>query len=307
MDVKHAGMPCKFRFYHHENSNREKRQSSSSSDVYDSAHESSSDQVTHELSSEALFCSSLSTSSSSPANGDTCPCEGPEGALRALQSSVVLPVSWSDHSSDNLENMLLCCVSSQPSCSTVPVKITHCLKVDRELWSLYVNQHHVGTSKCGALRSFPKTLTAERLSRLLIKLDGLSICAGQSDTHFVKMVAAKKAKIVSPDGKVAAYVDDDSNAKTVRTADCELICPSEKCESCKAYRANVRSIYNRWSKQCGFDVSDTSSHTNDRYLNTPEKKAKIDGLRKRGHNAEEAATDVCASSVNCGYLTFTLH
>ena len=97
----------------------------------------------------------------------------------------------------------------------------------------------------------------------------------------------KKGKIVSPDGKVAAYVDDDSYTKTVRTADCELICPSTKCESCKAYRANLRSIYNRWSKQRGFDGSDTSSHTNDRYLNTPEKKAKMESLRKRAHNAEE--------------------
>lgn len=283
--VKHAGMPRKFRFYHRKNSERKKRRISSSSDVYDSSHESSSDQVTHELSSEAT---PLLTSNPSPANGDIGSCEGPESALRALQSSVVLPVSWSDHSSANLENMLLCRISSQPSCSTVPLRITHCLKVDRDLsWSLYVNQHHVDTSKCGALKSFPKTLNAGRLSQLLTKLDGLSVCAGQSDVHFVKMVAAKKGKIVSPDGKVAAYVDDDSYTKTVRTADCELICPSAKCESCKAYRANLRSIYNRWSKQRGFDGSDTSSHTNDRYLNTPEKKAKMDSLRKRAHNAEE--------------------
>ena len=82
----------------------------------------------------------------------------------------------------------------------------------------------------------------------------------------------QRSKIVSPDGKVAAYVDDDSYAKTFHTADCELLCPCAKCESCKAYRANLRSIYNRWSKQCGFKGSDTSSHTNDRYLNTTEEK-----------------------------------
>ena len=172
---------------------------------------------------------------------------------------------------------------------TLPLKKTHCLKVDRVLsWSLYVNHHNVDPSKCGALKSFPKTLNAESLSRLVTKVDGLSIiCARQSDVHFVKMVAAKKGKIVAPDGKVAVYVDDYTSTKTVHTADCELICPSTKCESCKTYRANLRSIYNRWSKQRGFDGSDTSSHTNDRYLNTPEKKAKIDGLRKRVHIEEE--------------------
>ena len=50
-------------------------------------------------------------------------------------------------------------------------------------------------------------------------------------------------------------------------------------------------IYNRWSKQRGFDGSDTSSHTNDRYLNTP-KRAKMDGSRKRVHNAEEEVKGV---------------
>ena len=137
------------------------------------------------------------------------------------------------------------------------------------------------------LWSFPRTLTAETLSLLLTKLDGLSICAGQPDAHFVKMVAAKKGKIISPDGKVTAHIDDDTCTKTVCTGDCELICPTTKCESCKPYRANLRSMYNRWSKQRAFDGSDTSSHTNDRYLNTPEKKAKLDGLRKRVHAAEE--------------------
>ena len=166
--------------------------------------------------------------------------------------------------------------------------ITHCLKINRELsWSLFVNKHHVDPSKCGALKSSPRGLTAETLSLLLTKLDGLSICAGQPDVHFVKMVAAKKGRIISPDGKIAAYVDDDTCTKTVRTGDCELICPTTKCESCKPYRANLRSMYNRWSKQRAFDGSDTSSHTNDRYLNTPEKKAKLDGLRKRVHAAEE--------------------
>lgn len=279
--VKHVGMPRRFRFYHRKNSERKKRLTSSSSDVCDSSRESSSDQVTHEVSSDVSSCC---TQAPSPGNGHTGSYEG----LCALRSSIVLPSSWSDHSSEDLENMLLCRISSQPSGSAVPLKITHCLKVDRELsWSLYVNQHHVDPSKCGALTSFPKALNAESLSRLLTKLDGLSICAGQSDIHFVKMVAAKKGKILSPNGKIAAYVDDDSYTKTVRTADCELICPSTKCESCKSYRANLRSIYNRWSKQRGFNGSDTSSHTNDRYLNTPEKRAKMDGLRKRAHNAEE--------------------
>ena len=61
------------------------------------------------------------------------------------------------------------------------------------------------------------------------------------------------------------YVDDDCGSKTVRASDCELICPSIKCDACKSYRANLRAMYNRWSKHRAVDGSDTSSHTNDRY------------------------------------------
>ena len=81
-----------------------------------------------------------------------------------------------------------------------------------------MNQHHVVKSKRGAFRSFPKTLNTESLSQLLTKLDGLSICARQSNVHLVKMVAAKKGKTTSPDGKVTTYVDDDSYTKMVQVA-----------------------------------------------------------------------------------------
>lgn len=69
-------------------------------------------------------------------------------------------------------------------------------------------------------------------------MDGLSICIGQPDTHFIIMVTAKKRKVVSPDGKVAAYVNDDTCSKTVCTTYCES---STKYQSCKAHRSNLRS------------------------------------------------------------------
>lgn len=46
-----------------------------------------------------------------------------------------------------------------------------------------VNQHRVDTSKCGASKLFLKILNTESLSYLLIKLDGLSICVGQSEMY----------------------------------------------------------------------------------------------------------------------------
>jgi len=199
------------------------------------------------------------------------------GGLNDLRLSSVLPDSWSDHSPSPLVNVLLCRISSQSGSSAVPLKITHCLKVESDLsWSLFVNQHQVDPSKCSALKSFPQILNSKTLSLMLIKVDRLSICAGQPDEHFVRMVAAKKGKVLSQDGKVAAYVDSDTCPRTVRTVDCELLSPTTKCQSCKAYRANLRSMYSRWSKHRAFDESDTSSHTNDRYLMTPEKKRRLE-------------------------------
>ena len=73
----------------------------------------------------------------------------------------------------------------------------------------------------------------------------------QTLIHFVKMVSAKKGKIISPDGKVATYVDNyiteingETYTSTVHTSDCELLCSSIKCSLCKSYRANLRAIYN---------------------------------------------------------------
>ena len=150
-----------------------------------------------------------------------------------------------------------------------------------------MQNHLLDTTKCSALKSVPWVANPEIIAELFTKIDSLFVCAGHCDSHFVQMVLSK-GKIISPSGNIAAYVDD---LNTVRTTECELLCTSIKCASCKAYRRNLRAMYNRWSaKQSGnlsSEIIDTTSHVNDRYLNTPQKKAKIYALRKRAHIAEE--------------------
>ena len=112
--VKHAGMPRRIRLYYRKNSERkrrtERRQRSSttgSSDICDSSHESSSDQVTLELSSE-MSCTPSSDPIPSPAATEQAgPNEESIRRLRDLWSSVVFPAS-SDQNSDDHETMLLC-------------------------------------------------------------------------------------------------------------------------------------------------------------------------------------------------------
>lgn len=47
----------------------------------------------------------------------------------------------------------------------------------------------------------------------------------------------------------------------------------------------MKTTYNRWTHR--FDqISETTSHANDRYMNTPEKKAKLSNMKKRAQSAE---------------------
>lgn len=105
------------------------------------------------------------------------------------------------------------------------------------------------------------------------------------------MVNAKKGKIISSDGKVAASIDQyapvsvngEHYRATVRTGSCEMVSTSHKCTSCKSYRDTLRAMYNRWCKRRTCDLSDTSSHSNERYLSTPEKKAKMSKLKQSSY------------------------
>ena len=91
--------------------------------------------------------------------------------------------------------------------STQPIVITHCLTVSEDLtWELYVRNRRVQPQMCQALRSVPQFLTSDSLNNLLQLLDRLHVCCGQPDSHFISMVNAKKGKIISSDGKVAASI-----------------------------------------------------------------------------------------------------
>ena len=140
-------------------------------------------------------------------------------------------------------------------------------------WSLHVHNHLVSHSTCPALSTIPEVLNLSSLIQLLQLLDSLYICSGQTDSHLVSMVSAKKGKILSPSGKVVASVESYAPvflngswySKTVRTSECHLVSHTLRCEICSKYRPTLRAIYHRWSKGCSNDMSDTSSHTNERY------------------------------------------
>ena len=125
-------------------------------------------------------------------------------------------------------------------------------------------------------------------------IDCLNVCPGHPDDHFVSMISAKKGTLNSCSGVPAAVLDSYAPVllngcnftKTVRTSACELLVNNVKCSSCKMYRATLRTLYNRWSSRKSSHVAETSSHANERYFNTPEKKVKMKNMRKRARIAE---------------------
>ena len=250
-----------------------------------------SDTLTHTLTPASDTAHSASDEVLPPTQANNFPT-----ALQIVHSSLALPSRlWSDHSADVLDEIVLCKVS----CNTRPLSVTHSLTVNSDLlWTLFINEHRVDSNTSSALKSFTGSTNAEELARLLNLLDGLHICAGHPEDHFVRMLLAKKSKTLSHNGKVAAYVDNtrvelngQTYLRTVRTSGCEITSNLVKCLPCSKYRSNLRSMYYKWSKrhlhtqQSSVESSsDSSKYKNERYLDTPEK---IASLRKRAYTAEQ--------------------
>ena len=155
---------------------------------------------------------------------------------------------------------------------------------------VFVHNHEVKRESCCSLTSVPVVLTPDTLNKLLSHIDCLDVCAGHPDNNYVTMVVAKKGVLKSCDGNVAAALDDYAPVmldgclyeKTIRHSTCEvLIQNGGKCTSCKNYRAVLRKIYSQWSSRQSDQISHTTSNTNERYMNTPEKRAKLDKMKKR--------------------------
>ncbi len=60
----------------------------------------------------------------------------------------------------------------------------------------------------------------------------------------------------------------------------------EKCKPCLSYRRTLRVLHDRWCKRDSDQISSYNSHTNNRYLNTPERPYKVRKLRQCVKNAE---------------------
>ena len=173
-----------------------------------------------------------------------------------------------------------------------PVTVTRSVTVYDDLtWCIHVHGQALDPTKSSALNSFPVTISTKvALNQLLKLVDTLSICAGHPDQHFLDLADSHKGKFQSITKSTVAFIDTtypiflngEVYSRTIRTTACEVLVHGPKCEACKKYRPVLRFLHSQWVRQLKSDAEKhtaVSSHTNYRYLRTPQRKELMSKLR----------------------------
>ena len=140
----------------------------------------------------------------------------------------------------------------------------------------------------------PEQLTPLTFLHLVNTVDTLRVCSGNPDDQFVDAVTSKKGVVKSKLNTIIAHLDTAAPVtcdgtlymSTVRRCDCEILTTDVRCVTCKAFRPSLRKICLRTSGRSSSAVTDTTSHVNVRYMNTPEKREKISKMKRRVSAAE---------------------
>lgn len=168
--------------------------------------------------------------------------------------------------------------------------MTHCITINMDCsWEVKVHGLSINTTHCPTLSHLPPVIDCTTINLLLDVVNNSHICTGNPDDKFVEMVAARKGKTIkSSDGSVAAYIDQGEAVSTIRSSKCEVLMrDGRKCDKCVSYRDNLRMIHHRTQGKSKLSPTCTSSHTNFRYLDSPQKLARYKKLKERCDRAEK--------------------
>lgn len=212
-------------------------------------------------------------------------------SLQSLRGACTLPPFWTEQSTES--RMIFSDVREiRPEHGT---ETLHCICIEEDLtWNIFVCGKAVNVDDCSVLSSFGKKLDCRSLSALIEVVDGSNLCKGNYEDHFVSLVEMRKGTIRTANGAVSAYLDDsfpihvgdNIHSKTVRSFHCALLTNQEnsKCQGCTTYRSNLRAIHARHQKEtgeCRQRRVEADSHTNYRYLSSPEKNARLANLHTK--------------------------
>ena len=232
--------------------------------------------------SQDIFQDSLSASQ---ATSSQTPCVL---TLEDLAKGVVVSSAWIYHAASPLDRIQFLMIEE--------VAITHSVSIYPDFsWSVHIHGHQIDPQAC--LPGIPARLELHTLQLLLSTIDNLHVCAGHPDAHFLEMAEAIKGTLKSINCSVAAYVDNNAPVevdgknyiKTLRSSGCHLLCTTSKCSVCVSYRDNIRAMYHKWiksSKNMPSTSASASSHVNDRWMRTPERREKAASLKRRMRSAE---------------------
>ena len=172
----------------------------------------------------------------------------------------VLPSGWSNLSNNSSDEIQLCKLLCTSGTSSEPMKISHSIMINSDMtWNVYVHGNKVLCRRNTPLSQFPDRLSAESLQSLISIVDSASVCPGNPDEKFIRMVKAKKGVVKSANGEKTAAIDDafqvslndEIYQQTIRTTNCSLLVHGTKCQACTDYRSHLRAMYSRWSRNKG--------------------------------------------------------
>lgn len=162
--------------------------------------------------------------------------------------------------------------------------VTRSVTISDDLtWKAHVHGKEIAHSN-PMLKNIREILDACSLRDLINTLDTVHVCCGNQEKEFVDLVEVRNGSI-NNNGVQSAYLDktphvpgDDTFQGTVRASNCDIITHTAQCTSCSGYRRNLRALVSR-SKKITSPVKkkrlDMSSHTNYRYLRSPELRQRL--------------------------------
>ncbi len=184
--------------------------------------------------------------------------------------------------------MQLCKLETMPSTHSQPMYISHCIVIKLDfMWEIFVNGHHVEHDSSTLFSGTPPHLeSSDAITKLVTICDSAYICHGYPKRDYLAYAELHKGVFRNKNGEVRAQIDSthpvmmkgEMYQSTIRTTECAIIADSPLCDKCKDFGPVLRSTYSRWQ---GTSCNEISKFTNNRYLTSPQKQAKLKQLQER--------------------------
>ena len=218
----------------------------------------------------------------------------PTNLLTQITESITLPSqSWIMHPND-CKDVKICKLQDNEG----RYKAIHSLTVASDgSWTLYAHDILIAQSHSPLLSTIPSTLTVPATQSLLSILDKAKICYGHPDEKFVDFVKARQGKLMKGSNEKLAVLDEFAPISqgsvtydaTVRSSAYQVLVTNGRCRPCIQARPSIRKQFFCWQARQDLTPSrhtNSSSHTNLRYMNQSLTQERLKHLRKRLVSAE---------------------